>query len=481
MIIKKLELSNFQVIKEFNADFEGNVYFITGDNELGKSTLLKAIGALLTGNRDAVLRNGEEKGFAKMVVGDDGEEYDVELRFTKANPRGTLSIKQKTTGMRSDNVSMLQKVFGYTDFDAVEFSRWSETAEGRRKQVEYVRALLPENVQKRIAEIDAEVTTVKDKRKEANAEVKTYTTICAAAEKQLKPGDAKTYAEKIDIADLMEEQNENARLIEKAKTVRTALQTRTEQLDAIPERVKQANTDHDQAAKRIADDLEFEEKEVARIIAEAQQRLADAKKEAETSKKLIDKELKDTLKQIETDKADYETRKNNAAEWLKKYEENNPEKLDTAERLKQAEEHNKINALVVDYVAKKKQKDAAEKVAQTHEKKLSDLLKERETLIAKSELPITGLTFTDDGLELNGVPFVAGKVSDSQIMEVAAKLIIASNPTVKVFRIARGESLGAKRLQSLIELARKEGYQGFIEEVKRGQDDLIIEEYSENE
>ena len=130
-------------------------------------------------------------------------------------------------------------------------------------------------------------------------------------------------------------------------------------------------------------------------------------------------------------------------------------------------------------MAKKKQKDAAEKNAQTHEKKLSDLLKERETLIAKSELTIGGLTFTDDGLELNGVPFVAGKVSDSQIMEVAAKLIIASNPTVKVFRIARGESLGAKRLQSLVELARKEGYQGFIEEVKRGQDDLIIEEYTD--
>lgn len=481
MYIKKLELLNFQVIKEFNADFEGNVYFITGDNELGKSTLLKAIGAMLTGNRDAVLKNGEDKGFAKMVVGNDGENYEVELKFTKANPRGTLSIKSQTTGMRSDNVSMLQKIFGYQDFDAVEFSRWSETAEGRRKQIEVVKALLPEKVRTRIAEIDAEVMTVKDKRKDANAEVKTYTTICAAAEKQLKPGDVKTYADKIDIADLMEEQNENARLIEKAKTVRTALQTRTEQLEAIPERVKQANADHDQAAKRIADDLEFEEKEVARIIAEAQQRLADAKKEAETSKKLIDKELKDTLKQIETDKADYETRKNNAAEWLKKYEENNPEKLDTAERLKQAEEHNKINALVVDYVAKKKQKDAAEKVAQTHEKKLSDLLKERETLIAKSELPIAGLTFTDDGLELNGVPFVAGKVSDSQIMEVAAKLIIASNPTVKVFRIARGESLGAKRLQSLIELARKEGYQGFIEEVKRGQDDLIIEEYSENE
>lgn len=481
MIVKKLELVNFQVIKEFNADFDGNVYFITGDNELGKSTVLKAIGALLTGNRDSVLRNGESKGFAKMIVGDDGEEYEVELRFTKANPRGTLSIKQKTTGMRSDNVSMLQKVFGYTDFDAVEFSRWSETAEGRRKQIEVVKALLPEKVRTRIAEIDAEVTTVKDKRKDANTEVKTYTTICANAEKQLKPGDVKTYAEKKDITALMEEQNENARLIEKAKTVRQARQQRIEQLEAIPGRIKTANDNHDKAVAVIDTNLANEEKEVARIIAEAQKRLEDAKKEAKRSRKNVDAELKETLATIEAEKADFEKRKANADKWLEEYEANNPEKLDTAEQLKKAEEHNRINALVVDYMAKKKQKEAAEKTARTFEDKLGALAKERETLIATSKLPIAGLSFTDDGLELNGVPFVAGKVSDSQIMEVAAKLIIASNTTVKVFRIARGESLGAKRLQSLIELARKEGYQGFIEEVKRGQDDLIIEEYSETE
>lgn len=459
MIIKKLELSNFQVIKEFNADFEGNVYFITGDNELGKSTLLKAIGALLTGNRDAVLKNGEDKGFAKMVVGNDGENYEVELKFTKANPRGTLSIKQKTTGMRSDNVSMLQKVFGYTDFDAVEFSRWSETAEGRRKQVQYVRALLPENVQKRIAEIDAEVMTVKEKRKDANAEVKTYTTICAAAEKQLRPGDAKTYAEKKDITALMEEQNENARLIEKAKTVRSALQTRTEQLEAIPGRIETAD-------KVLAD----AKNEMERIIAEAKEAYSLAQATHQT-----------TIEQIEADKADYTARKANAEKWLKEYEANNPENLDTAAQLKAAEEHNRINALVVDYTSKKKQKEAAEKTARTYEDKLGALAKERETLIASSKLPITGLTFTDDGLELNGVPFVAGKVSDSQIMEVAAKLIIASNPTVKVFRIARGESLGEKRLQAIIDIAKQNGFQGFIEEVKRGQTDLVVEEYTESE
>lgn len=481
MFIKKIELLNFQVIKEFNADFEGNVYFITGDNELGKSTLLKAIGAMLTGNRDGVLRNGEEKGFAKMVVGDDGEEYEVELRFTKANPRGTLSIKQKTTGMRSDNVSMLQKIFGYQDFDAVEFSRWSETAEGRRKQIEVVKSLLPEKVRNRIAEIDKEVITVKDKRKDANAEVKTYTTICASAEKQLKPGDVKTYAEKKDITALMEEQNENARLIEKAKTVRQTRQQRIEQLAAIPERIKEAEATRKTDIEAIDNDLAAEEKEVARIIAEAKARLAKAKESAKANKEAIEKDFKETLDIIGNDKADFERRKANADKWLEEYEKNNPENLDTAEQLKKAEEHNRINSLVVDYQTKKKAKEAAEKTARKYDDKLGELAKERETLIATSKLPIAGLSFTDDGLELNGVPFVAGKVSDSQIMEVAAKLIIASNPTVKVFRIARGESLGEKRLQAIIDIAKANGFQGFIEEVKRGQTDLVVEEYTENE
>ena len=110
---------------------------------------------------------------------------------------------------------------------------------------------------------------------------------------------------------------------------------------------------------------------------------------------------------------------------------------------------------------------------------IDSLGKERADLIAGAKLPIEGLTFTEDGLQLNGVPFVPGKVSDSQCIEIAAKLVIAANPKVKVFRIARGESLGTKRLQSIIEIAKKNGYQGFVENVVRGQEELEIEEYSE--
>lgn len=450
MIVKKLELVNFQVIKEFNADFDGNVYFITGDNELGKSTVLKAIGALLTGNRDAVLKNGESKGFAKMIVGDDGEEYEVELKFTKANPRGTLSIKSKTTGMKSDNVSMLQKIFGYTDFDAVEFSRWSETAEGRRKQIEVVKSLLPEEVRTRISEIDTTVAGLKTERTGVNRDLKTYKSISDAAGQGLTTQDLKTYAKPKDITELMKEQAENAQLIEKAKTVSSALEQRKKQLEEIPERLAAAKATYEKA-------------------------IEEAKKAIERTEKLY----KEAIAQIESEKADYESRKANAEKWLANYEENNPEKLDTSEQLRKAEEHNKMAAKVADYLSKKKQADDKKAEAEKMDSEIAELSAEREKLISSAKLPISGLSFSDDGLVLNDVPFVAGKVSDSQIMEVAAKLIIASNPTVKVFRIARGESLGQKRLQAILDLAKKEGFQGFIESVVRGQQDLIIEEYTE--
>ena len=277
MYIKRLELLNFQVIEQFSADFDGTVYFVTGDNELGKSTLLKAIGALLTGQRDDVLRNGASKGFAKMVVGDDGEEYDVQLSFTEANPRGTLTIKQKTTGMATNNVSMLQRIFGYQDFDAVEFSRWSETADGRRKQIAVVKALLPEKVRNRIAEIDESVKTLKEERTGVNRDVKTFAGFVDTMAKQLDPDDLKKYAEPVDVTELMERQETNAKLIEKAKTVRAAIEQRKQQIAAIPGRIEaeKAKADETRAvyAQRVESARILYEKAIAEQK-EAEQKIA---------------------------------------------------------------------------------------------------------------------------------------------------------------------------------------------------------------
>ncbi len=467
MYVKKLELLNFQVIKELNADFDGNVYLITGDNELGKSTLLKAIGALLTGERDSVLRKGESKGFAKMVIGDDGDEYEVSLNFTEANPRGTLSIKSKS-GIKSNNVSMLQSVFGYQDFDAVEFARWSETAEGRRKQIEVVKNLLPEDVCKRIEEIDKETAELKNDRLYLNRDVKNLKAVFDEAKKNLTDADIQKYSTKIDVSDLMQEQSQRLVLIEKSKSVKSMLEQRTSELAELPAKVEEEERNYNDAIQRIAAKLEE-----ARIAFER------AKQEAENESKARAKAHNDFLTEIESRKSDLMQRKANAEKWLADFESRNITTDDLSQRLAQAEEHNRKNGEVVAYLEKFDSLKVADAKVADVENSLSSLSEERADLIATSHLPIEGLTFTENGLELNGIPFSSGNVSDSQIMEVATKLIIASNPRVKVFRIARGESLGEKRLRAIVDMAKKNGFQGFIEQVQRGQSEMMIEEYTE--
>lgn len=467
MYVKKLELLNFQVIKEFNADFDGNVYLITGDNELGKSTLLKAIGALLTGERDSVLRKGESKGFAKMVIGDDGDEYEVSLNFTEANPRGTLSIKSKS-GMKSNNVSMLQSIFGYQDFDAVEFARWSETAEGRRKQIEVVKNLLPKDVCKRIEAIDEETAELKNNRLYLNRDVKNLKSVVDEAKKNLTDADIQKYSTKIDVSDLMQEQSQRLALIEKSKSVKSMLEQRTSELAGLPAKVEEEERNYNDAMQRIAVKLEE-----ARIAFER------AKQEAENESKARAKAHNDFLAEIESRKADLMQRKANAEKWLADFESRNITTDDLSQRLAQAEEHNRKNGEVVAYLEKCDSLKVADAKVADVENSLASLSEERANLIATSHLPIEGLTFTENGLELNGIPFSSGNVSDSQIMEVATKLIIASNPKVKVFRIARGESLGEKRLRAIVDMAKKNGFQGFIEQVQRGQTEMAIEEYTE--
>ena len=327
---------------------------------------------------------------------------------------------------------------------------------------------MPANVRVRIDEIDGTVAALKAERTGVNRDVKTFAGFVDTIARQMEPGDVEKYTKPMDVTELMERQQANAKFIKKAKTVRAAIAQRTAQLAEIPGRIEGAKARAEEERRMVAQRVES-----ARILYEK------AKAEAEESERKIASSLNETLAGLESERASYEERKANGEEWLKRYEAANPENTDVPALLAQAEEHNRRYNVVCQYREKKAQFEDIKAKADKMDADIAQLAEERATLIANAKLPIDGLTFTDDGLELNGVPFVPGKVSDSQTMEIAAKLVIASNPTVKVFRIARGESLGAKRLETIVDIARRNGFQGFLENVVRGQEELRIEEYTE--
>ena len=266
----------------------------------------------------------------------------------------------------------------------------------------------------------------------------------------------------------MAQQAERVKLEQQAQDVAKQRETRIAQLAEIPERFNS----EDERYKLTKQNIELARN---RAKEEYEQRLAEIEEEEQRN----DEYHVETLSAIEAEMLDYEKRKANADKWLSEYEAAKANRQDIETIIANASKHNAIVQLVADAESKRKALEDARNTQREEAEAVERLKNERDELVAKSKLPIDGLTFTEDGLELNGVPFVAGKVSDSQIMEVAVKLIIASNEKVKVFRIARGESLGAKRLQAIVDIAKANGFQGFIEQVQRGQNEMIVEEYQD--
>lgn len=456
MIVKNISIVNFKAISQLNADFQGGVYLITGENEFGKTTLLEAINTLLSGERtDNLLKKGETKGSVTMNVGDDVDNYKVELRITEANPRGTLVITGKN-GMQSNRISMLQQLFNYTHFDAHEFVSWSESAEGRRKQIEIVLSLLPHDVQTRILEIDAKTAELKESRKPLNQESKSYRDM---VDKIIITPDELLLIEDYsatDISALVQKMSDASSKNEKRSLFLERLDEKRSKLTKLPDEKSKSKT-------TVEHNIEILDTQIAELTAQ---------KEACNKKlEVIDADYSELEKILKMDIQ-------NGNEWL----DINP-KIEIEIIQTEIQQTDKKNAIL----KKSKEKEDWSTNANNADKAILDanttieaLQNERAELIKTAQLPIDGLSFNEDGLTLGGIPFRHNEVSTSQEMEVAMKLIVAKNPTVKVFKIGQGESLGSKRLQAIVDFADKHGYQGFIEQVERGQEELKIEQYQEN-
>ncbi|NQU54084.1 MAG: AAA family ATPase [Bacteroidetes bacterium] len=468
MHLKTIELVNFKVLEDFKAEFSGNVYMISGENEKGKSTLLQAVGILLTGEKQDVLTTGKDKGFAKAVVGNDEHEYMVELKYTAKNPKGILTITDTKTGMKSDRLSTLNDIFKYQDFDAVEFSSWSKTAEGRRKQVEVVKSLLPTTTQERIIAIDNDVKEIKETRTIDNRELKIYDGQIDGKKAELTDEDVKVFANPIDVKQLNERKNQLVALEVQFKGVKTRYDERQADYDAMPEKEKFLND----GFEKNETELEAEEREVR---VEFERRIKAIQNRRKENAEIAEAKLAE----LKAKKDEIVIKQKSAKEYINEAENELKEVESIDEKIEKADSHNRKHQKIVELKEVSKKRVEISAKVELHETQLSKLATEREKLISSSKLPINGLNFSEDGLLLNGIPFMPGSVSSSQEMEISARLVIAKNPNVKIFRISGGESLGGEKLKALVKFAKDNGFQGFIENVIRGQEDLRVEEYYE--
>jgi hypothetical protein len=81
--------------------------------------------------------------------------------------------------------------------------------------------------------------------------------------------------------------------------------------------------------------------------------------------------------------------------------------------------------------------------------------------MAGKTMPIEGLSFADDTVLYNGIPF--GQCSSAEKLRVSLSMAMALNPELKVIRIMDGSLLDEDNLAIIREMAEAQDYQVWIE------------------
>jgi len=99
----------------------------------------------------------------------------------------------------------------------------------------------------------------------------------------------------------------------------------------------------------------------------------------------------------------------------------------------------------------------------------------KEEALGRAEFPVPGLSFNDEGVLYNGIPFA--QCSSSEQLKVAVAIAMTANPDLRVIQIREGSLLDRESLDVIAELAGANDYQVWAEVVdESGNLGVVIED-----
>lgn len=108
---------------------------------------------------------------------------------------------------------------------------------------------------------------------------------------------------------------------------------------------------------------------------------------------------------------------------------------------------------------------------------IKKLEEDRIAIITNAKMPIDGLSFSEDGLLFEGLPFTQEQLSTAKLIEAGIKISMALNPALRIMRIKDGSLLDNDTLTLIKQSVKENDYQLFIERVSDSKEiGFIIEE-----
>ncbi len=424
--IIELRAENVRRLKavHITPDPDGNLVIIGGDNGMGKTSVLDAIALALGGAAASKLtqttrpvRDGAEGASVKVELGSPdgkGPRFVVERKWTADGGKNGKLIVSSPEGARYQQPQeMLDGFLGLLSFDPLDFARQAPKAQ--------VTTLL------QLVDIGIDLDALAERRQvvystrtDANRrvhEAEVHLTKVPEPEEGIPD-------EEVVVSALVEELRKvDGDIAETERTwaARTAAKLAVERADARVTELETALL----AAKQARNEAAAEERSAARA--------------AEKRPPIDDAEAARVSLQAQVAKAEETNRKVRAA----------------ADRAKLVDQLVLLRATASDLTDE-----------------LAEIDRSKTDALAATKMPVDGLSFDDDGVTFNGLPFA--QASAAEQLRVSLAMAMTMNPTIRVIRITDGSLLDAKSLAIIDEMAGASGHQIFLERVGDADKGAII-------
>ncbi len=406
--IIKLGAENIKCLKAVEIVPKGNTVTISGKNGQGKSSILDSIEYALAGGV-AICEEPVRKGQAKARVVCDLGDIVVERRFSAVSGDSTLIVRGADGKPAKQPQALLDSLCSKIAFDPLEFVRMKPP-----EQVETLRKLVGLD----FAELDKAWAEAYQNRllagrelDAAKARLTQFPYYADAPEKELEVGDL--------AAQLAAAQKHN----EKVRNAKQDTQRERDNCAVLTGRAV--------SLRRNIEQLE-------RQLAEERKALERAEYDLKTSQGIVEQLVKAEGGELQ-DEAAIQSQLANITAINSKVAANR--------------RHAEQNRIV--------QEKGHEYDGLTH--KIETIDQNKADQLAWAQFPLEGLSFDDNRVLLDGVPFTQG--NQARQLQAAVAIGLALNPKVRVILIRDGSLLDDDSMGLISELARKNDAQIWIEVV----------------
>lgn len=419
MKIIKLQAENIKNIKAIEIIPAGEAVILTGKNGAGKSAVLDSIFLALGGKADvSPIREGEERAEAIVDLGD----YVVKKVWTKTGER--LEVLGKDGGVMKSPQTLLNAIIGKLTFDPLAFSVMAKDAKGRQQQ----RELLMQLVGLDFTALEGKRTAIFNERTMKNREINSFSEQLAV---MAKPA-PELPEQEISLADELAKAGE---LEKKKKFYDDAVNAaKNHKENAVKERTVAA----EKVQKNLSDIGKLREELI--IIENKISALKTETLELESFAISPVVELSVTAEHITAEQVQEAKTKLTSIEATNSAIRSGKKYSDLAEKLKKAEQETAALTSVIEALDKEK----LEK-------------------IKGAAYPIPGLAVDDETVTFNGLPFQ--KLSTGEQIKISTAIAMSLNPKLKIIMIREGSLLDNESLQAVIEMAKGQGYDLWVEKV----------------